>query len=106
MSLLSETRREELLTLFERVQVAHHIPGRIRLKIKGRAPQWLTSDPASTQTQIEALRGVLQVKLNPLAGSATITYERTPEAFEHFDALRSGNVAPLLEYFTREVSPS
>lgn len=74
---------EELLPLVPHLEIAHHIPGRIRLKL-------LVSGLAAIQTMdIEALvlsiPGVLGMRVNAAARSVVIDYnhERIPQDFWH-----------------------
>ncbi|TJZ79184.1 cation transporter [Chitiniphilus eburneus] len=70
----------ELFTRFAAsVQIAHHIPGRIRLKL---APVTLDDAERSTLAQAKGFQRVLDdipgirgIRLNPLARSCTVDYD-------------------------------
>ncbi|MBB5021516.1 HMA2 domain-containing protein [Desulfurispira natronophila] len=95
-------QKRELAELLSIVRVAHHIPGRIRLKINGRLPGWLERDTAEMHERLRALPSVTHIKINPVAGSATITYRNSEAIYRCFENLRQGNCEPLLEYLHQE----
>jgi hypothetical protein len=102
MSQLPHENHQELLTLLQNISIAHHIPGRIRLKLRGKLPAWVADNPQAVREKMKNLCGIMDVKVNPIAASATITYHRTPEIFDLFEQLRHGQAAPLLAHLTRE----
>lgn len=53
--------------------IAHHTPGRLRLKLRGLAPA--AADPKRIEAWIAALPGVLDLRINPLAMSAVVGYD-------------------------------
>lgn len=64
---------EELLALVSHLEIAHHIPGRIRLRIK------LTGLSTLSKVDLEAITsaipGIHSVRVNALARSAVIEYD-------------------------------
>ncbi|WP_034764983.1 hypothetical protein [Chrysiogenes arsenatis] len=91
----------DLLALLQNITIAHHIPGRIRLKLRGKLPTWIAENPQAVRTKMTTLCGIVDVKVNPIAASATITYHRSPEIFALFEQLHHGQAEPLLDYLTR-----
>lgn len=76
-----ESLIEELLYLRRYLSVAHHLPGRIRLRL---SPAVLAEPRAKAlaadqglRGALAAVRGVRQVRANPKALSTTIEYETT-----------------------------
>jgi hypothetical protein len=72
------THDAELAALLSGITIAHQIPGRVRLKLL-RLPELLrASVDAPTLTRffsgLRQIPGIIQVKLNALAQSCTITY--------------------------------
>jgi hypothetical protein len=66
---------DTLLALRGHVQVAHHVPGRIRLRI---APTLVTSAWRADRNRIEqalrSIQGISGVRINPVAGSVVVEY--------------------------------
>jgi len=56
--------------------VVHHIAGRIRLRVSPRfLKQPLAKDAAKLTQQINAIRGIKQIRLNLAIGSVVIQYD-------------------------------
>ena len=64
---------EHILTLAQHAEIAHHIPGRIRLKVRLSGVELVQQTDA--QSLLGCIPGVLGVKINPLARSAVIEYD-------------------------------
>jgi hypothetical protein len=66
---------DTLLALRGHVQVAHHVPGRIRLRI---APTLVKSAWRADRNRIEqalrSIQGISGVRINPVAGSVVVEY--------------------------------
>lgn len=93
---------EDIRDLFLRIKVAHHINGRVRLKLSGKPPSWLISNPKSMQKKLENLQGVLAVDVNILAGSATVQYDSSFLSPELFEELKQGNSEPILAWIKEQ----
>lgn len=65
----------ELRRLVAALTVAHHIPGRIRLKLSGMAVGGGDVAPQTIVATLSAVDGVTSVAVNPLARSCTIEYD-------------------------------
>ncbi len=60
--------------------IAHHIPGRVRLKLDGAAERGLAAladDAKALHRALTGAEGIRSVALNPLARSCTIEYDPT-----------------------------
>ena len=75
---------EPFLGLRRHLHIAHHIPGRIRLRISASASRELGNvDSAVFDRVLAAIDGIDDVRLNALAGSVVIQYrtEKIPSAW-------------------------
>jgi hypothetical protein len=62
-----------------RVEILHHVPGRIRLKVvaaKGDDARW-----AKVQRIVNSVDGVRHIKTNRITGSITINYDMSDRSF-------------------------
>ncbi|MDR3347119.1 MAG: hypothetical protein LBN32_00755 [Helicobacteraceae bacterium] len=91
----------QIKELLSRVQVAHHIPGRVRLKLRGKPPEWLLRRPFETEGHIKRLFGVQSVCVNPFGVSAVIAYDKSVLSPSLFESLAKGDIQPLLDYSRR-----
>jgi hypothetical protein len=72
---MTEIDLEPFLDLRRHLTIAHHIPGRIRLRISAGAARELGNVDAEIIDRIlGAIDGIDNVRLNALAGSAVIAY--------------------------------
>ena len=63
------------LTLRRHLAIAHHIPGRIRLRLKGAALLQAGSiDTGALEQLLSAIDGIGEIRLNAAAGSVVIGY--------------------------------
>lgn len=91
-----------------RASIAHHIPGRVRLKFDIGAID--TSDlreirPERLRIALENIRGVIAVRLNALARSCTVEYDETViprDAWEDLLACRMTPAAEILVSILRK----
>lgn len=98
MTPLTDQERDTISRLLKTVQVAHHIPGRIRLKLNGQLSSSVTEPTADIHERLAAIPCIKDVRVNALARSATIAYESNQQIFHCFESLRDGNIDPLLDY--------
>lgn len=80
---LDDSRPKALSTLLALLQIAHHLPGRVRLKLSQSPDPVLTADSAFFSAFFQSLEkkpAIRSLTLNPLARSCTIEYdpERIP----------------------------
>lgn len=67
-----------LLTFAAHLSVAHHIPGRIRLKLAasaGTAPKEAVEEAMRFSRTVTEVPGIRSVSLNPLARSCVVEYD-------------------------------
>ena len=62
-----------LLKVAAHVKIAHHIPGRVRLKIS--LPGLTTAQEVDWDNMVGSIPGVLSLRINPFALSAIIEYD-------------------------------
>ncbi len=98
MSLLTDHERDTISHILKKVQVAHHIPGRIRLKLNGQLSSPVMEPAPDIKSRLSALPSVTDVRINALARSATITYKADEQIVGCFEALRDGDVNPLINF--------
>ena len=84
----------ETLKRFARhVTIAHHVPGRIRLKFDLAVLKELGEETLGEMERLHhTLEGIKEVRLNKLARSATVSYDRTVIDPEFFHQLARGEV--------------
>lgn len=89
-----------LLRFARALTVAHHIPGRIRLKLTGALEADLLAQAAAAKRfgqALGAMAGIRAISLNPLAKSCTIEYDAQIIPASAWDGLISGQDAPGTE---------
>ena len=83
---------DTLLALRGHVHVAHHVPGRIRLRI---TPTLVKSawrvDRDRIEQALRSIRGIGGVRINPAAGSVVVEYVPSRVAPETWDVLLTGD---------------
>jgi hypothetical protein len=80
-----------LLALRRHLHIAHHVPGRVRLKISLSALQDVSrADAEKVLRLLESAHGIENVRLNAAARSVVITYERARIAPEDWEVLVHG----------------
>lgn len=83
---------DTLLALRGHLQVAHHVPGRIRLRI---APTLVKSAWRMDRSQIEhalrSIQGIRGVRINPAAGAVIVEYAPGQIAPETWNLLLHGD---------------
>lgn len=89
------------LALRRHLRVAHHVPGRIRLKLAGLALADLPKvDPAPLAAAFERIAGVGPVRVNRMALSAVVEYDPARIAMADWTGLLEGSaeeVAAILD---------
>ncbi|MFO8004285.1 HMA2 domain-containing protein [Thioalkalivibrio sp.] len=83
---------DTLLAMRGHVHVAHHVPGRIRLRI---APTLVKNawrvDRNRIEQALRSIRGIGGVRVNPAAGSVVVEYLPSRVAPETWDVLLNGD---------------
>ena len=85
---------QETLRRFSRhVTVAHHVPGRVRFKFNPTIVKEVGEEAINEmKTFDKRLKGIREVKLNKLARSVTITYDKSVLEPAFFEGLAAGTV--------------
>ncbi|MGE4278487.1 MAG: HMA2 domain-containing protein [Magnetospirillum sp.] len=86
-----------LLRLLQVLSVAHHVPGRIRLKLSapmGNELMALAEQAKAFGSAFSAMSGIRAVSLNPLAKSCTIEYDTNVIPATAWTGLLSGQITP------------
>ncbi|MDR1450767.1 MAG: hypothetical protein LBI57_00295 [Helicobacteraceae bacterium] len=86
---------ERLKEILPRISVAHHIPGRVRLKLNGKIPSRALE--SSLDRYIKSVKGVVGVSVNPFSASAVVSYDPNKLSPTLFEALSKGDYEPFLE---------
>jgi hypothetical protein len=93
---------EELREYLAEINIAHHIQGRIRLKIhsypKDLPESW--HNPITLQAIIERASGIRSVRVNPMARSCAVEYDPAVipfQAWHDFLAGTDSHAARILE---------
>lgn len=69
---------ESLLALRRDLDIVHHLPGRIRLRLGSLIEEWTLTqglDLAQARDLLRSIPGVLGYRLNPAAASLVIEYD-------------------------------
>jgi len=83
---------ETFLALTRYFSIIHHIPGRIRFRVDPSIREMTDKISAKEVEQWpEQIRGIREVKLNPLAGSVTVMYDPATLPNTFWPALLSQN---------------
>ncbi len=98
---------EELRALLAGVRIAHHIRGRIRLRLEAALPQTgLSSGQAKhLNTLLDRIPGVHSVRANLFARSCTVEYDPgmiPEEAWRDFLTGAGSDAAAILERILRD----
>lgn len=89
-----------LLRFVRALTIAHHIPGRIRLRLAAPLGADLMTQAAEAKRfgqSLGAMPGIRAISLNPLAKSCTIEYDTHIIPVSAWDGLLSGQDAPGTE---------
>lgn len=89
---------EQLRSLTRHLQIAHHIPGRIRLKLNpaglALSPQALQGEARRLQSFVESLPGIRTLRPNLLALSCVVEYDQQVLSHRLWEALVRGEAEP------------
>lgn len=103
---MPETAAPALLRFAQQLQIAHHIPGRIRLKLSGP----LSSEMIALADEAKRFRKVLagigsirSISLNPVARSCVVDYDPQAIAPSAWSGLVSGATTPESETLRRHL---
>ncbi|MBB4199307.1 hypothetical protein CCR94_21360 [Rhodoblastus sphagnicola] len=90
-----------LLGFARQLSIAHHIPGRIRLKISGPFPDELLGEARRFGKALGAVAGVRSIGLNALARSCTIEYDARAIPPAAWSSFLSGEATAESEHLQR-----
>ncbi len=85
---------DTVISLARHVEICHHIPGRIRLKISPFALNLI--DRADIARTIHAIPGVMDQRMSPHARSIAIEYDRKRMPFDLWELLGQVRQRPEL----------
>lgn len=83
-----------LLGFIRQLSIAHHIPGRIRLKMSGSLPADLLGEAKRFGKALGAVEGISSIGLNALARSCTIEYDARAIPPSAWSGFLSGEITP------------
>ncbi|PWC44239.1 hypothetical protein [Azospirillum sp. TSO22-1] len=89
------------------LRIAHHIPGRVRLKLAAEPGPELAAaagDAAALDRALRGVAGVRSVALNPLARSCTVEYDPTLIPPSAWTDLLAGRTSAGAEALLRSVT--
>lgn len=92
-----------LLGLVGQLSVAHHIPGRIRLKMRENLPHELIAEAKKFGQALGGVEGIRSVGVNPLARSCTIEYDARAIPPSAWSGFLSGEATPESEILRRRL---
>jgi len=90
-----------LLGFVRQLNIAHHIPGRIRLKMSGSLPHELIAEAKRFGQALGAVEGIRSIGLNALARSCTIEYDARAIPPLAWSGFLSGETTPESEHLQR-----
>jgi hypothetical protein len=65
---------KNLLLLARHLEVVHHVPGRIRVRVLPSALKYVNKD--EIEEMIRRIPGIISLKVNPIVGSVVIEYNK------------------------------
>ena len=80
----------DFMRLRHHIKIAHHVPGRIRLKLMLSALKLPSIDPMILESFQYEAEGIKDVRINRTAGSATITYDTQTIPLESWETIING----------------
>jgi hypothetical protein len=94
MKYLKDRMMEQLLPLVPHLEIAHHVNGRVRLKV---LPSGLRAvQGIDIKALLAAIRGVLKIRVNTLARSVVIDYDHHQIPFDFWPQLAQLKFKPEL----------
>ena len=90
-----------LLGFVRQLSIAHHIPGRIRLKMSGSLPNELIAEAKRFGQALGAVAGVRSIGVNALARSCTIEYDPRAIPPAAWSGFLSGDDSPESQHLQR-----
>jgi hypothetical protein len=97
---------EKLEPFVSRVEIAHHVPGRIRLRLLSGAPVRAEA-PGALKDALGRLPGIRSIRVNALARSCTIEYDLLAIPFQawpdFFGNVQSEAAAVLRRIVSNEI---
>lgn len=86
---------EDLIRLAPHTEVAHHIPGRVRIKILPSG--FLMAQDMDVDEMTQRIPGILHIRVNPVARSLVIDYDKNLVPYDLWEKLKQLKRRPELE---------
>jgi hypothetical protein len=90
-----------LLGFLRQLSMAHHIPGRIRLKMSGPLPHELIAEAKRFGEALGAVEGIRSIGVNALARSCTIEYDARAIPPSAWSGFLSGEITAESQHLRR-----
>lgn len=92
-----DTDLDKFLALRRHLKIAHHIPGRVRLRAGPSVFKELASiDHSVVDRMLQAIDGIEDVRINKVAGSVVVVYAPDTVEPDHWHTLIDGEDADAL----------
>ena len=89
---VAPSKLDDLLSLAPHMEIVHHIPGRIRIRVLPSG--FSLAVKLDVKQAIDAIPGIGRVRVNPVVGSVVIEYDRTHLTSELWKALEEIRLKP------------
>ena len=86
---------DDLMCLAPHTEIAHHIPGRVRIKVLPSGYEMALN--MDTDELIRCIPGITRIKVNPASRSLVIEYDQERLPYELWEKLRYLKGKPELE---------
>lgn len=97
---MSANLLDRLGELSRYIEIVHHIPGRVRLKFNPAILKELGDEGVKQLENFESVvQGIKEVKVNKMAKSATISYDKQTLTPDFFEQLARGEITPEMRNF-------
>lgn len=88
---------EAFVSLAKYIHIVHHIDGRVRLKLDTKVLNEPVLKGQGIDLLVRSIPGVLDVRINKLAKSATVTYDKNIFTMEEVERLIKGEIPQKLK---------
>jgi hypothetical protein len=91
----------DLLLLAPHTEIVHHIPGRIRLRLKRSGIEVIAR--TDVENLMRNIPGILKLKVNPVVGSLTLEYDEKILSYSLWEKLGTLRTRPDLRQQVEEL---
>jgi hypothetical protein len=91
----------DLLLLAPHTEIVHHIPGRIRLRLKRSGIDVIAR--INVENLMQNIPGILKLKVNPVVGSLTLEYDEKRLSYSLWEKLGALRTRPDLRQEVEEM---